>query len=291
MRKSLKKIAATLAACAMALTMAATVVPTDAAAETSKAGKKAAKADFNADGTYHAYFGFQQTGSWIFRDEWYSDTLGIDGSSFKDTDINFDNGTLFKSDTNGITAVDGTVVTDAEITGNGTYTVSVEGLSGVLATDTESKCSMVYVDTDIPWSAKDNPVTISDVKLTVDGRDVSLPSDIFFPSEYIDASGLLRFDVVNSYQADKGEYAESPDIMVPGDSIKVTFTISGFNNDNPDAVEAPAEDEGATSDAAATSEVTAESESSSSPIVPIVIVVVVVVVIVVAVVVVKKKNN
>ena len=141
----------------MALTMEATVVPTDAAAETSKAGKKAAKADFNADGTYHAYFGFQQTGSWIFRDEWYSDTLGIDGSSFKDTDINFDNGTLFKSDTNGITAVDGTVVTDAEITGNGTYTVSVEGLSGVLATDSESVCSMVYVDTDIPWSAKDNP--------------------------------------------------------------------------------------------------------------------------------------
>ena len=138
-------------------------------------------------------------------------------------------------------------------------------------------------------TAKDNPVTISDVKLTCDGKEISLPSEPFFPSEYTDESGLLRFDAMNSYQKDKGEYADSPDItVVPTDSIQITFTVSGFNSDNPDAV-APADDaSSASSDANTTSDASTTSSKKSSPVVPIVIVVVVVAV--VAVVVVKKKK-
>lgn len=293
MRKTLKKVAASLAAAALALAVTATAVPVDvsAATSTSKAGKKAAKADFDADGTYHAYFGFQETGTWIFRDEWYSDTLGIDGDDMKKANLTFDNGTLFQSGTEGVTAIEGTVVQDAEITGNGTYTVGVTGINGSLSGNSEAAVSMIYVDTDIPWTAKDNPVTFSDWKLTVDGREVSLPDDIFYPSEYIDVAGLIRFDAMNSYQKDKGEYAESPDVGIPTDSIEITFTVSGFNSDNPDAVEAADDATGTADDAAAagTSEGAATESSSSSPVVPIVIVVVIVVIIV-AVVVVKKKK-
>lgn len=292
MRKSLRKVAATLSALTLALAVTATAVPTDVSAATSKAGKKAAKAAFDADGTYHAYFGLQETGTWIFRDEWYSDTLGIDGKDMKKANLTFDNGTLFQSGTDGVTAIEGTQVQDVEIKGNGTYTVGVSNLNNALDTkgDAETKISMIYVDTDIPMTAKDNPVTISDVKLTCDGKEISVPSEPFFPSEYTDESGLLRFDAMNSYQKDKGEYADSPDItVVPTDSIQITFTVSGFNSDNPDAV-APADDaSSASSDANTTSDASTTSSKKSSPVVPIVIVVVVVVA-VVAVVVVKKKK-
>ena len=291
MRKSLRKVAATLSALTLALAVTATAVPTDVSATTSKAGKKAAKAAFDADGAYHAYFGLQETGTWIFRDEWYSDTLGIDGKDMKKANLTFDNGTLFQSGKEGVTAIEGTQVQDVEIKGNGTYTVGVSNLNNALDTkgDSETKISMIYVDTDIPMTAKDNPVTISDVKLTCDGKEISLPSEPFFPSEYTDESGLLRFDAMNSYQKDKGEYADSPDItVVPTDSIQITFTVSGFNSDNPDAV-APADDaSSASSDANTTSDASTTSSKKSSPVVPIVIVVVVVAV--VAVVVVKKKK-
>ena len=282
MRKSLRKVAATLSALTLALAVTATAVPTDVSAATSKAGKKAAKAAFDADGTYHAYFGIQETGTWIFRDEWYSDTLGIDGKDMKKANLTFDNGTLFQSGTDGVTAIEGTQVQDVEIKGNGTYTVGVSNLNNALDTkgDAETKISMIYVDTDIPMTAKDNPVTISDVKLTCDGKEISLPSEPFFPSEYTDESGLLRFDAMNSYQKDKGEYADSPDItVVPTDSIQITFTVSGFNSDNPDAV-APADDaSSASSDANTTSDASTTSSKKSSPVVPIVIVVVVVAVV------------
>lgn len=293
MRKTLKKVAATLAAAALALAVTATAVPANVSAATSKAGKKAAKAEFDADGTYHAYFGFQETGTWIFRDEWYSDTLGIDGKDMKKANLTFDNGTLFQSGTEGVTAIEGTVVQDAEIKGNGTYTVGVTGINGSLAGDSETAVSMIYVDTDIPWAAKDNPVTFSDWKLTVDGREVSLPDDIFYPAEYIDQSGLIRFDAMNSYQKDKGEYEESPDVAIPSDSIQITFTVSGFNSDNPDAVAAAddtASAEGGTEAAATSETVSDSSSSSSSPVVPIVIVVAIVVIVIVVVVVVKKKK-
>lgn len=134
MRKSLRKVAATVSALALALAVTATAVPADVSAATSKAGKKAAKADFDADGTYHAYFGFQETGTWIFRDEWYSDTLGIDGKDMKKAKLTFDNGTLFQSSTDGVTAIEGTQIQDAEIKGNGTYTVGVSGLNNCLDT-------------------------------------------------------------------------------------------------------------------------------------------------------------
>lgn len=91
-------------------------------------------------------------------------------------------------------AIEGTQVQDAEIKGNGTYTVGVSGLNNCLDTkgDSETKVSMIYVDTDIPMAAKDNPVTISDVKLLCDGKEISVPSDPFYPTEYTDESKLLR---------------------------------------------------------------------------------------------------
>lgn len=301
MRKSIKKAAAVLAACVMALTVTASVVPADVSAAKlgpgAKAAKKAANKEFDPDGTYHAYFGMQQSESWIFRDEWTSDTLGLKGKDLKKKNLEYQGGTIFQSVEGGPAALEGTVVTDAEIKGNGTYTISVTGLNGILKSAPEgAQLTMVYATTDIPMKAKDNPVVFSDWKLKMDGSEVSLPSDLFYPDEYIKKTNLIRFDAVNTYQKGKGIYPDCPEVMAPNDSIEITFTVSGFNSDNPDAVAAA--DDTATSgdaatsgaDAAASGTDAASSSSSSSPVVPIVIAIVVIVVIVV-VVVVKKKND
>ena len=88
MRKSLRKISAAIAGCALAMALTVSAVPNAADAATkpqsTKAGIKAGKAKFDPDGTYHAYLGFQQTTTWIFRDAWFNPTTGRDGSDIKD---------------------------------------------------------------------------------------------------------------------------------------------------------------------------------------------------------------
>lgn len=297
MRKSIKKLIAVASASVMALTLAVTAVPNSASAtNVSKAGKKAAKAAFNPDGEYHAYFGMQQKESWIFRDEWYAEENGLGGTSWEKTPgLAFDSGTIFQSGDSGNVAIEGTKVTDAVIKGNGVYTVGVEGLNGVLA-DAESAnqavMSMIYVNTDIPWSAKDNPVTISDVKLTLDGMDQVLPAEVFYPMEYIDQCGLLRFDPFNLYQKENGPYPDNPSILTPRDSIQITFKISGFTNDNPEAVEAtptPAPEK--KSDSGSSSSSKTESGGISTGAVIAIVVVVVIVIAAIIVVATKKKRD
>ena len=288
MRKSFRKVFATAAAGAMALALTLSSAQS-ASAITSKAGEKAAKAEFDASGstTYHAYFGFQQKESWIFRDEWYSDTLGIDGSSFADTDYTYDCGKLLQSGTDGLTAFDGTQVYDVEITGNGTYVVGVSGLANVLDTDPNSIVSMIYASTDIPMTALDNPVTISDWKLTIDGMEQALPADVYFPSECTDVSGLVRFDAVNTYQQEKGDYPDCPVISTPQDSIWITFTVSGMDTDNAEATgvipgtETEDTTDDATSATSATSAADTDSDSTSGGMSTTTIVVIVIVAVVV----------
>lgn len=293
MRKSIQKLIAVASASVMALALAVSIVPASALADVSKAGKKAAKAAFDPAGTYHAYFGLQQSETWIFRDEWYSDTLGIDGKNLKDANLTFDQGTLFQSMNNVVTPIEGTTVTDAVITGNGVYTVKVEGLNGALTTNPDAVLSMIYVDTDIPMSAVDNPVVISDWKLKLDGKTQTLPAEVYCPFEYTSESNLLRFDAVNTYQRDQGDYPDCPSIVTPQDSIEISFKISGMAQDNPEAVEATPEPV-KSDDSASKSDSKSDSDSKSGGIsTPAVvgIVVVVIVIVAVVVVVVKKKRD
>lgn len=283
MRKTLKKVIATVAAGTLAFALAAGVAPTtaDAAVECSKAGKKAGKAEVNLDGTYHAYFGFQQTDSWTFRNAWYEPTLGMDGDSLKEP-ATYDQ-VLTTLNVSDAIPVGGTVA-DAEIKGNGTYTVGVTGLDVSGMVQDATKFSLIFASTDIPSKAiDDGTITISDVKLSIDG------SESWSGDPYVNADakewGLYQFDVINTYQQDG---YTSPTILMPTDSIEITFTVSGFNYDNPDAVEAeeaPAEEPAA---GAATEEAD-DSEGGSA--MPIVIAVVAVVVIAGVVIVVKKKRG
>ena len=104
MRKSLKKITAMLTASVLAMAVAVTAVPgtADAATTPSKAAKKLAKQEFDPNGTYHAYFGMQQSGTWIFRDPWCSETLGIDGTEYAESTTGATFNNLLKSGSEGL---------------------------------------------------------------------------------------------------------------------------------------------------------------------------------------------
>ena len=103
--------------------------------------------------------------------------------------------------------------------------------------------------------------------------------------------GLLEMDVVNTYQK---EGYETPSVTLPQGSIEITFTVSGFNYDNPDAVATT--DETTTSDgaddstAAVDEAATNESSGVSGGVVAIIVIVVIVVIAGVVIVIRKKKN-
>lgn len=276
MRRSLRKLAATAAACTLALTLAVGAVPNAAKAgvQCSDAGKKAGKAEINLDTPeYHAYFGFQQTGSWTFRDGWYNPSSGLDGTGFSGDNTYND----FITD-GGNEKVEGATVTDAVIKGNGTYRVAVEGIGGILPDDdgVETITKLIFVSTDMPYSAKDT-VKFSDIKLLIDGNEVTIPEEPFYN---IDAQewGIYQFDIVNLYQ---NEGYVSPSVLTPKDSVEIQFTVSGFNVDDPDAVIAePTEEptEAPASSDANTTDSDSEDEGSNSTTVVVIVIVAVVVI-------------
>lgn len=289
MRKSIRKIIAIASASVMALTFAVTSAPNASAGTISKAAKEAAKAAFDPSGktTYHAYFGLQQKESWIFRDEWYQEENGLNGTNLPNGAYE---GKMYQSKDNANSEVPGATVTDAEIKGNGVYTVGVKGLAGVLTSAESSQqavMAMLYASTDIPMSAyKDGKIQVTDWKLKIDNTSVTLPSEIFVPEEYTDESGLFRIDPFNLYQKDQGAYPNCPSIRTPNDSVEITFKVSGFDVDNPDAVEAtptPAADASSSSSSSSSSSISGGAVAA--------IVVVAVVVIAGIVVVVKRKKD
>ncbi len=107
-----------------------------------------------------------------------------------------------------------------------------------------------------------------------------------------------RPELVKQLQADGlSESADNGYELLKGTSdenVEVTFTVSGFNYDNPDAVEAtpePTQAADSSSDASSSSASSSDSDSSGVPVVPIVIVVVVVAAIGVGVILKSKKNK
>lgn len=237
MRKSIQRVFSGVAAMALALSVTVAAIPT---------GAEAAKAKFDPAGTYHATLGFQQTGQWIFHDEYTSKTLGKEGTDLDGCNYDTD---VMQSGDDGTVKVDGTV-TGVDIKGNGTYTVKVEGLNNVLQSDdAETKMSMIYISTDIPADAE-GTIQFSDVSWKVDGVTQSLPDNYFFKPETKDA-GYLSLYLQDTYAKDQGEYPDSPEVGNPKDSIEITFTISGMAQDNPDAQVATSSAAGSSSTAAA----------------------------------------
>lgn len=251
------------------------------------AGEAAGSADVDLDGKYNAYIGFQSP-SYSFRNAFDDATYGRDTEYFNQI-------TGWDASNNAVT-IPGTL-TDTVIDGNGTYTISANGIE--FAADdfaSQDHMNLIFISTDIPNTGA---ITISDIKLNINGRDVST-NPIVSPDS-VDYLNMLIQNIWNDDVATIGYYE------VPVTDINITFTVSGFNYDNPDATgdaeAAPADDASASETAPAdtqtddTDEVSAidtGADASASGVNPVVVVVIVVVVVAVAagvVVVLKKKKE
>ncbi len=178
------------------------------------------------DGTYHAYLGFQ-TPKFSFRNAFDDATYGRDVEG--DTDW-FNQVTGW--DGNDPITIPGTF-TDAEIAGNGTYTVSVDGLEfpdGEFAD--QEFMNLIFLSTDIPNTEE---ITISYIKLTVNGSSVDLGAGPIVSPDSVDYLNMLIQNIWNDDVKELGYYA------VPPTSMSITFTVSGFNYDAEAQAEEPTE--------------------------------------------------
>jgi hypothetical protein len=232
--------------------------------------------EVDLDGVYHAYIGFQ-TPKYSFRNSWSGDSgYGHDTDEFNQV-------TGWDSNSEEI-VVPGTFQ-DVEIAGNGTYTVSVTGLEfpdGEF--DSQEYMNLIFFSTDIPVN---DTIQFSDVTLKVDGSTVSSTS----PKVNPEAVNYLEVQVQSTYSEDENLKTIGYYNAAGMSEMSITFTVSGFNYDNPDATIDEATEATSTDTDEATTTPTTEKKSNTVVIVIIVVAVVVVIAVVAVVVAKKKKKN
>lgn len=253
--------------------------------------------------SYHAYLGVQSA-SYTFRNAWNDATYG-QGVTSDDGMVYFDQLTGWENPGN-IAVSKGGVFTDAEITGDGTYSVSVTDFDF----GEDETLNLLFVSTDIPLDAG---ITISDLKVIMDGN-----TKYTFDEAYLnpDDKEYVSPMCINIWNEDLGKQDGLFGYMMPTDSIELQFTVSGTGveaettaAETEEVTEAEtteevteaiteaetteavteADTEAAETEAAAADTQPAE-ESSSSNVGVIIAIVAAVVVVAVVVVVVKKKN-
>lgn len=184
------------------------VAPVEEEAYVSAAGP------VDVNGEYHAYIGFQ-TPKYSFRNSFDDATYGRDSEVFNQV-------TGWDADNNAVKM--GGEFTDVVIAGNGTYTVSVDGLS--FADDefsSQDYMNLIFLSTDIPNT---NEVTISDVELKIDGKSVELAGvGAIVSPDSKDYVNILLQNIWNDDVKTIGFYS------VPMSKMSITFTVSGFAYD------------------------------------------------------------
>lgn len=268
MKKNIKKLTALLLTATLALS-AFSVSPAQAA--------KKKKAAFDPNGKYHATLGIQTcTNLWLTHMGYYEKSQ----NSYYNTE-NADKLMYKDKETNKDTAATGTL-TNTEIAGNGTYTVKLEGLDSMNETD----ISQLHIATDIPLNDK---VKFTDVKASINGKEILSFDEGVPENEEPYLQGGMVILLLNHWRAElvkevaaKGlpEAVESGWKLLQGtgnESVEITFTVSGFDYDNPDAVAA---DETPASDTQTSSgETDNSSDNSAVPVLPIAAAVIILIVI------------
>ncbi|RKI40306.1 hypothetical protein D7V86_11715 [bacterium D16-51] len=178
--------------------------------------------NLNLNGTYHAAPGIQT-----------ADIAWMQRFAYFDKDQNSQYGTD-KADKlyNGAKTYDGNF-TDAEIAGNGIYTVLLDNadFSG------EETISQLYVATDIPNNTK---ITFSDVSVNVNNEEVLKFDEAYLENEKPYLEGGMVFLAYNHWRGPLEKIVKEKGFTVEGNRIKlvkgagnekisITFQVSGFN--------------------------------------------------------------
>lgn len=235
--------------------------------------------DFDPEGTYHAYLGVQ-TPTWIFRNSFDDAAYGLESGYFDQLGF-----------VDGEWAGQGGSFTDAEITGNGTYTVSMTGYdfsgqfndAAILGED--GLFNLLFVSTDLPVNEQ---VVISNIVLKMDGKTIAELDNAFLDKDSTTYQKVLLANIWNN------ELEALPFYSAPTQSIEISFDVSGFAND------AAAAEPETTPESTPETETTAPSDtettapaangSNTTMIIIIVVVAVVVIAAVAGVLVAKKKK-
>lgn len=206
MRKTIQKVKR-----ALSITLAAAIAVAGLAVSPAET-VKADEIDLDS-GVYNAYLGLQ-TPNWTYRNVW-NDSLGV-GSEYWGQFI-YGNET---GETYG-------VVTDAEVAGNGTYTVSITDFGTIFEDDFaaagQDYFNLLFISTDIPLS---DSISITDVTLKIDGKTIETYDEAFLDPDETEYVKILIQNIWNDDVAEISYYS------APTESLEMSFTISGFNYDN-----------------------------------------------------------
>ncbi len=191
--------------------------------------EESAQFAFDPNGTYHAYIGVQ-TPTWVFRNAWDDATYGKESGCFDQMGF-----------VDGEWVAQGGSFKDVEITGNGTYTVAVEGydFSGTFQDQAilgaDGLFNLLFVSTDLPVN---DEVVISNIVLKMDGSEIYTTETPFMDPDSKEVQKVLLANIWNN------EIEALPYYAAPKQSIEISFDVSGFANDavveEPVATEAPA---------------------------------------------------
>lgn len=175
--------------------------------------------------SYNAYLGIQSA-SYTFRNAWNDTTYGKgvaaeDGTNYFDHLTGWDGPTATNN---------GGTFTDAVITGDGTYTVSLTGDFNFGADET---LNLLFVSTDMPL---DCGAKITDVKVKIDGS-----TKYTFDEAYLnpDDKTYVSPMMINIWNDDLGKTDGLFGYTMPSSSVEIEFTVSGLG----DGAAAPAAEE------------------------------------------------
>ena len=192
-------------------------------------GKKDVRAVTYVDlnGKYHAAMGLQTcTKAWLIRYAYFDK----EANAYYGTEKA---GTLIAEDPSAKGKEYAGNFTDVEITGNGTYTVSLEGADFGGETD----LSQLHVATDIPLN---DQIKFTDVSFSVNGKTVTSFDEGYMEDEEPYLGGGMDLLLINGWREPLVKKLEEKGLKKKGsgyslikgtgnESISITFTISGFN--------------------------------------------------------------
>ena len=170
------------------------------------------EADALKQNGFNAYIGVQGKDTYVFRNSWDEASYGLENPEF------FNRLTGWDADNN---AVDyGGTFVDAEIKGDGEYTVSFT--TGDMGMGTTADYNMLFVSTNIPSKL------INDGFLTIDNVKVKFGSGATQEYTEVDTTGEnVAIKIIDTYNQ-----AAAPAITwtVPGanETVAITFTVSGW---------------------------------------------------------------
>lgn len=280
MKKSRKlscMLLAGLLSCAAVMGFASTAVQ---AANVNKEGAKAAKASLNLEegAQYHAYILFSVQNSWVFRNKFFEKENGITYKHW--------NNLVTSLDLDEPKPVDGKIE-DTVIAGNGHYTVKLTDLNGSpSAGATNAEFGILGFSTDIP---DNDTIKFDNVKVKIDGIDKGGHSgeDVYYDKDDIQNPGLITVEVLNAWH----EECKSLPLTLPSDSVEISFDVSGFHFDNPDASGEKLESENQESISTDDKKSDDTQKDNSFPVVPVATIVAVIIIAIVVCAVIKKSKK